>query len=158
MDVFDAEILELWKALEKYEVRYIMIGGFATNLHGFSRTTADLDLWIEESAENRKKLKKVLYEIGLGDLPQIESMQFVAGWSSISMKSGFQLDIMTSIKGFEQEKFEECYNMAPSAEIYDVQVQFLHINHLITAKEASKRPKDQIDLIELKKIRDNLEI
>jgi hypothetical protein len=31
-----------------------MIGGFATNLHGYSRTTKDIDIWIEDNVENRK--------------------------------------------------------------------------------------------------------
>ena len=56
MDIFDEEILALWKSLQHTGVEYIMVGGFATNLHGFSRTTADLDIWINDRAENRIKL------------------------------------------------------------------------------------------------------
>lgn len=39
MDVFDDEILKLWRSLLNNNVRFIMIGGVATNLHGFHRTT-----------------------------------------------------------------------------------------------------------------------
>ncbi len=48
MDVFDEEIIKFWKALNKFNVRYIMVGGFATNIHGFQRFTADIDIWIED--------------------------------------------------------------------------------------------------------------
>ncbi len=41
MDIFDNEILEFWKNLEISNVAYIMIGGYATNLHGFQRFTGD---------------------------------------------------------------------------------------------------------------------
>lgn len=41
MDILDEEILSFWRVLQKYQVKYIMVGGFATNLHGFSRMTAD---------------------------------------------------------------------------------------------------------------------
>ena len=41
MDILDEEIVKLWKLLSENEVQYIMVGGFATNLHGFSRITAD---------------------------------------------------------------------------------------------------------------------
>ncbi len=37
MDIFDEEILEFWKSLQNNKVRYIMVGGYATNLHGFQR-------------------------------------------------------------------------------------------------------------------------
>ena len=54
MDIFDEDILLLWKCLHQNDVRYIMIGGFAINLHGYSRATKDIDIWIEDTLENRK--------------------------------------------------------------------------------------------------------
>ena len=40
--------------------------------------------------------------------------------------------------------FYEAFQLASKADILDVQVPFLHINHLIQAKKASNRPKDQM--------------
>ena len=37
-----------------------MIGGFAINLHGYNRSTKDIDIWIEDTLENRKRLRKAL--------------------------------------------------------------------------------------------------
>jgi len=71
MDIFDADILMLWKCLQQNDVRYIMIGGFATNLHGYNRSTKDIDIWIEDSLDNRKKLRKALKEQGSGDYEPI---------------------------------------------------------------------------------------
>ena len=154
MDILDEEVLRLWQCLDENEVKYIMIGGFATNLHGFQRTTGDLDLWIKDSLENRKKLRECFKKIGLGDFESIETIELIPGWTTLHFDSGFELDIMTSIKGFNQAKFDECYNIAPTAIIHNIPVKFLHLNQLIEAKKASGRPKDLLDVIELEKIRD----
>ena len=69
------------------------------------------------------------------------------------LNSGVQLDLMTSLKGFDQIRFDECYKLAPTALIEDVSVKFLHINQLIGAKKSFGRPKDLIDVEELEKIR-----
>jgi hypothetical protein len=153
MDILDEELLNLWRAFSRNKLRYIMVGGFATNLHGFLRTTGDADIWIENSLPNRISLRKSLSELGVGDFEAIESMDFVPGWSSIHLLSGLELDIMTHLKGFEEEQFDECYQMASKAMILDVEVPFLHINHLIAEKTACNRPKDKIDVKALKAIR-----
>ena len=108
MDTFDQEILKFWAALQHNNVRYIMIGGYAANLHGYQRYTADLDIWIEDSPENRRRLK---------------------------------------------ESFIECFQTASIADIDNVKVPFLNIGQLIQNKRAVNRPKDQIDVLELEKIR-----
>lgn len=153
MDILDEEILNLWRSFSEHDVKYIVAGGFATNLNGFSRTTADLDIWIEDTPENRKKFRRSLSAVGLEDMPAIETMQFVPGWSEIKLNSGFQLDVMTFMAGMPQSKFEECYKAAPIAYITDIAIRFLHINHLIEAKKASARSKDLIDIEELERIR-----
>lgn len=53
MDIFDEEIIKFWKSLQDNAVRYIMVGGFATNIHGYQRYTGDMDIWIEDSQMNR---------------------------------------------------------------------------------------------------------
>ena len=130
-----------------------MVGGFATTLHGFDRTTADLDLWIKDTVENRKSLRNVLKELSIGDFESIETTQFVPGFTSIMLNSGFELDIMTFLKGFDQVKFDECYEISPVALIEEIPVKFLHINQLIEAKKISGRMKDLVDVEELEKIR-----
>ncbi|MFA6261173.1 MAG: DUF6036 family nucleotidyltransferase [Bacteroidia bacterium] len=152
MDVLDEEVLRLWKILYKYEVRYILVGGFATNLNGFSRFTADLDLWLDDTAANRKLFRKALAEAEIGDFESLETIEMIPGWSSIYLNSGIELDIMTSLKGFPKERFEDCYNLAPTILIHDVPVRFLHKNHLIEAKLALGRPKDLNDIEELRKL------
>ncbi len=141
MDILDADILLLWKCLQQNNVRYIMIGGFATNLHGYSRATNDMDIWIEDTIPNRKNLRKALQEQGSGDYPPIETMNFISGCTDFQLNMVFKLYIMTSVKGLDNIGFEECYNFAVAAEIEAVMVRFLHYKHLITAQKSNRKAK-----------------
>ena len=152
MDVYDDSFLGLWRVLNENEVKYIMVGGFAINFHGYQRHTGDIDLYIEDSIPNRMKIRKAFREMEMGDFDSIERMQFIPGWVDFSLNNGVRLDIMTSLKGVDLS-FDECLQMAPVAEIDGVMVPFLHINHLIQNKKVVNRPKDQIDVIELEKIK-----
>jgi hypothetical protein len=158
MDILDEEVLALWKSLNQNGVKYLMVGGVATNLHGYTRLTADLDLWIEDTLENRKNLRTTLNEIGLGDFEALETTQLIPGWTSISFGSGMELDIMTELAGFPAGEFNKCYKQAPLARIENIPIKFLHINHLIANKKAAARPKDIIDIEELEKIQNNLNL
>jgi len=129
-----------------------MVGGFATYFHGFERNTQDIDIWLEDTLENRKKLRLVLEVLDFGDFPMIETMQFVAEWSSIK-HGDIELDIMTNMKGLENLTFDDCLARASVAEIDGIEIPFLHINDLIANKKTVNRPKDQIDVIELEKIK-----
>ena len=153
MDILDEELAKFWKTLNENSVRYIMVGGFATRFHGFNRSTDDLDMWLEDTNENRKQLRKAFSELGYGDFASFETMQFVPGWTNFYIGVGIELDIMTKMKGLEDIPFHECLEMASIADLEGIKVPFLHINHLIANKRIVNRPKDQIDVIELEKIR-----
>lgn len=154
MDIFDEEILLFWKALQNENVKYIMIGGYATNMHGYQRFTGDMDIWIEDSPENRERLRKAFNTYGLGNFPMLATLEFIPGWTDFHLNNGLRLDVMVGVKGLEQYSFDECQKMAALGEIDGVMVRFLHINHLIASKKAANRPKDQIDVIYLEKIKE----
>jgi predicted nucleotidyltransferase len=152
MDIFDEEILKFWAALQDQKVRYIMVGGYATNLHGYQRYTGDIDIWLDDNTENRHLLRKAFVQCGMWDYYMLETMQFVPGWTDIHLMNGLRLDIMVNMKGLEGYSFNECLSMASVADIDGVKVPFLHINQLIANKKAVNRPKDQVDVIELERI------
>lgn len=61
---------------------------------------------------------------------------------------------MTGMKGIENESFQTCYQMASISNLEGVLVPFLHINHLIANKKAVNHPKDQMDVMQLEKIKE----
>ena len=152
MDVLDEAFIHFWRVLNNHKVKYIMVGGLATRFHGFNRNTDDMDIWIEDSLSNRQNLRKAFVELGYGDYASIETMQFVPGWTSF-YAAGVELDIMTEMKGLENESFTDCLAKVSVANLEGVMVPFLHINHLILNKKAVNRPKDQMDIIQLEKIK-----
>ena len=151
MDIFDEEILLFWKALQEKNVKYIMIGGFATNMHGYQRYTGDMDIWIEDTTENRESLRMVFKKYGIDDFPMLATLEFVPGRTNFNLNNGLKLDVMVGVKGLEQYTFDERLQMATIGDIDEILVRFLHINHLIDSKKAANRPKDQIDVIYLEK-------
>lgn len=153
MDILDEELIKFWNLLNRNNVSYIMVGGFAVNMQGFSRATEDSDLWLMDELGNRKNLRKAFRELGYGDFPSIETMPFLPGWTQFYIAKGLVLDIITSMRGLEQVTFEECLGRAKIADFNGIEVPFLNIDDLIANKKAVARPKDQIDVIELEKIK-----
>ena len=153
MDGMDHALLDFWNTLNSFNVRYILVGGIAVRFHGFNRSTDDLDIWLEDTLINRVNLRKAFNQLGYGDFEAIETMQFVAGWTSF-YAAGIEIDFMTQIPGLEHTTFDQCYQDAAIIEFSnDLQVRFLHINHLLLAKKATNRSKDQIDIEYLSRLK-----
>ncbi len=111
-----------------------MVGGYATNLHGYQRFTGDMDIWLKDTKENRRQLQKAFVACEMGDYPMLEYMQFIPGWTDFHLNNGLRLDILIDMKGLEGYTFDECLDMASIADIEGVKVPFLHINQLIANK------------------------
>jgi len=148
----DNQIIEVWKYLSLNNVNYLTIGGFAVNIYGYGRNTGDIDIFIEDSIENRENLREALKQIGIGDFENIKTMQFIPGWTDITLNFNLRLDIMTSVKGLETTNFQQLLEKAYITEISGIPVYFLDYDNLIVAKKATNRPKDILDIEELEKI------
>jgi len=55
---------EVFRKLNECNVKYLVAGGLAVNLHGVPRMTQDLDLLVELNEENILRILKALSEIG----------------------------------------------------------------------------------------------
>jgi len=148
------QIINIWKYFEDCHVKYLVIGGFAVNLYGYTRNTGDLDILIEDTHENRINLRNAFREIGIGDFESMETMEFIPGWTDFTLDFGLRLDIMTSIMGLENVTFQHLYDEATIVELGGVHVRFIDYDNLIKAKKALNRLKDQLDIEELGKIND----
>ena len=148
----NSQIIEIWKYFLLNKVNYLTIGGFAVNIYGYGRNTGDIDIFIEDSIENRENLRVALKQSGIGDFENMDTMQFVPGWTDITLNFNLRLDIMTSVKGLENSTFKQLLEKAYIIEINDVPVYFIDYESLIIAKKAANRPKDILDIEELEKI------
>lgn len=152
----NSQIIDIWKYLAANKVKYLTIGGFAVNIYGYGRNTGDIDIFIEDSIENRENLREALKQAGIGDFENMNTMQFIPGWTDITLNFNLRLDIMTSVKGLENNTFEQLLEKAYITEISDIPVYFIDYENLIIAKKAANRPKDLLDIEELEKLNKDL--
>ena len=62
------DFIDFVKLCNKYEVEYLVIGGYAVSIHGYPRSTKDLDMCIKVSEENALKMVQVINEFGFASL------------------------------------------------------------------------------------------
>lgn len=151
---WDKDIQQFIILSNKHNVRMIMVGGGAVNFHGYQRHSADVDFWIETTNENFKKLALVFNEMGfeLDDFPEEVKNQD----QNISIKfspSSLNLELITRFS--VNKTFEEVYLESEKVEVKELQFlkwNVLSLDDLITSKIKAGRPKDLLDIQQLKEI------
>ena len=141
--------VEFTDLLNRHEVKYVLVGGWAVIFEGYSRTTGDMDVFVERTEENAEKIIDVLKDFW-GSTIGFEKEDFLKENNVIMMgRPPFRIDILTSISGLD---FEEVYK---TSKIYDddgIKIRCIHINELISNKKATGRLKDFADAEMLEKI------
>ena len=153
MDISQDDVQTLFRSLNGHGVQYLLVGGMANIVHGYIRTTEDLDLWIRVGDENKVHLMQALAENDVVGAELLLNVPLLFGWSTVSVgKRGFTLDMGHSLKAFADQEFDACYARARDATFDDVPFKVLNLNDLITEKRATGRPKDLVDVDELIRI------
>lgn len=152
MNIFEDEVVDFMKLMNKNQVKYLLVGGIAVNYFGYGRTTGDVDMWMEDSQENRKRLVNALTDFGVEGADVFISLPLIAGYSEILLGNGIYVDFMSDLVALKQAQFGECYQYSEKFQLDDkTQIRFLNFNKLIEEKIKSGRPKDLNDVEELKK-------
>src|SRR6266404_1631091 len=129
---------EFLSLLHVHGVEYLLIGGYAVGYHGYPRATEDLDIWIDSTSENARRVMSSLIDFGF-DTPSLTSELILQPDSILRM--GFapmRIEILKSISGVS---FSECY-AERVIDIWDtVEVNLISLGHLKTNKKASGRLK-----------------
>ena len=102
-NIIEEDFREFIEALNKHNVEYILVGGFSVILYGYSRTTGDLDLWMNKSKENYERLFKAFNEFGMQifDMTEENFLNHPV-WDVFSFgRSPVAIDIMTAVKGLD---------------------------------------------------------
>lgn len=153
MDLGDDDVQTLLRSFNAHGVRYLLVGGFAVMLHGYARTTQDLDVWVQSGAENRQRLIAALREVGVAGADLLSDNPLIFGWTSLRFGAGdFDLDLGEELKAFRSFDFNDCYERATQAEFDGVPFRVLHLNDLLREKQSTGRLQDLADAEELQKI------
>lgn len=88
----------IFASLQKHNVKYVVIGGIASILHGVPRATFDLDILIEPSPDNAHRLLDALSEAGLGTVA-LTSPEDILAHEITVFKDWVRIDVQTSVPG-----------------------------------------------------------
>jgi uncharacterized nucleotidyltransferase DUF6036 len=144
--------------LERAGVRYLVVGGVAVVLHGYLRTTLDLDLVVQLEQDNLERALTALQDLGFQPRvpvplkafadPQIrETWRREKNMTVFSLwhphHPGFALDLFVQ----EPFDFDTAYDRALSVPIQDdVHVTVVALEDLVAMKRAAGRARDLEDI------------
>lgn len=131
------------KLLNKFEVRYLIVGAYAMALYAEPRNTGDIDFFYDRSQINVDKLLKVLCEFGFSNL-NIKQKDLIE--KNIVFQLGVQpvrIDLISSISGVE---FKPAFNSKTQTMFGNTTAYFISKEFLIKNKRAVGRKKDLADL------------
>ena len=134
---------EFLKLLNVHEVRYLLIGGYAVNYHGYVRATVDMDIFVKPDKRNAERLVTALIEFGF-DVEELSSGLFLNPDNVIRMGvPPLRIEIMSSITGVD---FEECYENRIVDQSDNVTIHLISLDKLKKNKHAAGLLKDRNDL------------
>ena len=147
-NIFNDDFRDFIKALNANNVDYLLVGGYAVILHGYRRTTGDLDIWINPTITNLQKLRAAFLQFGLPttDLTEKNFLEnnlidvFSYGRAPVS------IDVMKAVKGLN---FEEAFEASEIFIENGLQIMYINFQSLLTAKKNSGRHKDLDDIEKL---------
>ncbi|HEY0109772.1 MAG TPA: nucleotidyltransferase [Fibrella sp.] len=151
-NLFNNDFQDFLRALRQSQVRYILVGGYSVILHGYSRTTGDMDIWVEKTLDNYLRLSNAFALFGMPTF-DMTADNFLNNPAFDVFTFGRQpvaIDIITAIKGLV---FDEAYEEASDVEVDGLVVRLIHYNHLLQAKRAAGRARDQNDLDNLERLK-----
>ena len=144
--ILPSDFRDFLKLLNSRNVKYLLIGGYAVGYHGYSRATADMDLWIAIDPNNAKGVVSALQEFGFSSA-ELEPGLFLEEGKIVRMGvPPLRIEILTTISGVS---FENCYPQRVTAQIDGIEVPIISLEHLKLNKRASGRFKDLADLEQL---------
>jgi hypothetical protein len=134
---------DLIGAFAAADVRYLLVGGYAVGFHGRPRFTKDLDLWIDDSDDNLRRLDSALTRFGapaglVDELRRADPLDVV--WMG---RPPTRVDLVKAIPG---ATFADAFARRTTFDWQDVSVSVIGRDDLIAAKKASGRDQDLLDV------------
>ena len=138
----------LLKSLKGHKVQFVIIGATAFPVHGYSRATLDIDIFIRPDKSNAEKALSALEDFGY-DISDI-TIDEILTKKILIRQYLVETDIHPFVKGVS---FEEVWKNRVKAKFGDTFVWFASLDDLIKMKKAAGRPKDREDLKYLLKLK-----
>jgi hypothetical protein len=143
----ETPLLRVCSLLNKYGVRYVVVGGRACWLHGYVRATLDVDILVPEDLENHKRIIAALSQMKHGFAAELTPQDFV---DNIVVKIADDVEVDVSTRAWKVT-FDEAQNSALHRMINGVEVPYVDLTTLIRSK-STHREQDQVDTERLRAI------
>jgi len=144
MNIFNDDFQDFICSLNKYHVEYILVGGYAVIIRGYSRSTGDMDIWVKKSESNFNQLQLAITTFGLPSIAIPKDHFFSNQFDVFSFgKPPYAIEILTEVKGLD---FDKAFQHSTIEIVDHIEVRVIHINQLIEAKKAAGRNKDLNDI------------
>ena len=128
--------------LRRHDVRALLVGAHALAFHAKPRYTKDLDVLVEPTEENARRVVAAIEEFGFGALG-LQVADFSSPGTIVQLgHEPNRIDIITRISGVT---FEEAWASRVEANYAGGPVFFIGKEALIRNKEAAGRPQDRVD-------------
>jgi predicted nucleotidyltransferase len=142
------DVEKLLRLLKENKVRFVIIGATAFPVYGYSRSTLDVDIFIEASQPNAKKVRRAMSDFGY-DMSDI-TVEDLLTKKVLVREYKVQTDVHPFVKG---ATFDEVWARKVKAKLGDTFVWFASLDDLIKMKRAAGRAKDLEDLKYLLKLK-----
>jgi predicted nucleotidyltransferase len=143
------DIAKLLGSLNAHRVRYVVIGAAAFPVHGYSRATLDVDLFIEPNSANAKRALNALQAFGY-DVSDLTPRDLLTKKILIRQYL-LETDLHPFVAG---TSFEGVWRNRVRGKVGSVSAWFASLDDLIKMKRAAHRSKDKEDLRILLKLRE----
>lgn len=146
---------DIFRSFQKHKVKYVIIGGIASTLHGVPRATFDLDILIEAAPDNARRLLDALLDSGLGTASLTNAEDILTHEITV-FKDRVRIDVQTSTPGVS---FQDAWNRRQIMNYHGQEFFVLSKDDLIASKRAAGREVDLEDvrLLELAEDKENAE-
>ena len=143
------EYKEFVELLNANEIEYLIVGAYAVARYGYVRATGDIDVWVNPTPENARRVVTTLQQFGLGGLGYTEN-DFSELDTIVQLGvAPLRIDLLTSVDGVD---FDHCYAQREIKIMDGVPIGFISLNNLLENKASTGRLEDQLDLQNLNKI------
>ena len=137
------DFVDLLRAFVAADVRFLIVGAYALALHGRPRATGDLDVWVEATPENARRVMPALAAFGAPTASISESDFAKPGVTfQIGLPPG-RIDILTELTGLA---FAEAWPGRVRRPFGDVEVDYIGRADFVRNKRATGRAKDLADI------------
>lgn len=139
---------EFFQSLNANAVRYLVVGGYAVAFHGHPRYTKDIDVWIDCTIANSRRMTRALHDFGFASLGlQPDDFQTPGQIIQLGIAPN-RIDILTSLS---ELSFTRCYRSRETEEFGGVTLNFIDVESLIDSKRATGRMQDLADIENLER-------